>query len=60
MYQYAKCVQTENNTSASENVFLINIRYLKDGDYCPRLNRVLPLNIRILAYSLIDDSFDLK
>lgn len=45
--------------SALGNVFSLFIREIKDSaDYCLKLNRVLPLDIRILKYAMVDVDFD--
>ena len=40
------------------NVFSLTVRKLKDQDYCMRINKCLPEDIRILAYAHVDDKFD--
>jgi tRNA pseudouridine38/39 synthase len=58
--KFNRCGRTDKGVSALANVCSLMIRKLPLGDYVARINRCLPEDIRILAYSEVDDSFDAR
>jgi tRNA pseudouridine38/39 synthase len=59
-YNLNRCGRTDKGVSALSNVLSLNIRKLKDEDYLVRMNRCLPTDIRMLAWTEVDDSFDAR
>lgn len=55
-----RCGRTDKGVSALCNVLSIDLRHLPAEDYLVRINRVLPPDIRMLAWTYVDDSFDAR
>ncbi len=55
-----RCGRTDKGVSALSNVLSIELRHLPAEDYLVRINRVLPPDIRMLAWTYVDDSFDAR
>ena len=55
-----RCGRTDKGVSALNNVLSIVLRKLPKGDYLTRINRCLPEDIRMLAWTEVDDSFDAR
>jgi tRNA pseudouridine38/39 synthase len=53
-----RCGRTDKGVSALNNVLSLIIRKLPTEDYLIRINRCLPDDIRMLAWTYVDDSFD--
>jgi len=55
-----RCGRTDKGVSALANVLSINLRHLPSSEYVVRINRCLPDDIRMLAYSEVDETFDAR
>ena len=42
------------------NVVSLQVRKLKEPDYCMRINHCLPSDVRVLAYSFVPDTFNAR
>eukprot|EP00794_Sanderia_malayensis_P014944 gene14944-16485_t len=63
--EYSRCGRTDKGVSAFGQVISLNVRAIEEGkgdpiDYVKVLNRVLPLEIRILAWTPISQDFDAR
>lgn len=57
---FNRCGRTDKGVSALANVCSLIVRKLPQRDYISRINRCLPEDIRMLAYTEVDDSFDAR
>jgi tRNA pseudouridine38/39 synthase len=53
--QFARCGRTDKGVSALGNVCSLIVRKLNTNDYCSRINRCLPQDIRMLAFRDLTD-----
>ncbi len=57
---YTRCGRTDKGVSALGNVCALKMRKLKDESYCLVLNRVLPEDIKMLAFEYVPEDFNAR